>query len=115
MREPQEGIHKEKKSFKFMKRVLLIFICKLFFKANVSLAYSADHLRIHYQKPFYIIYIYYTIPNLNEKRQAQIRYHQTNLKEISKVYIKLISGAEFYFNEKNNIFFPKTKKKPSPW
>ena len=106
---------KNQKSTKNRVWLLLFFVFNLLFQTRIALSFSADSVNIRYQKPFYIINIYYTIPNLKEKRQAQIRFHESKRKKIKETYIKIISGADFYFNKKTKVIFREVKKKPTPW
>ena len=106
---------KEKKLLKIIKKIQILVLFFLLGQTRNSLAFSADKVSITHQTPYYFIHISYTIPSLKEKRLAHISFHESNASELEQAYLKLVSGAEFYFRQKNKIYFPKIKKTRTPW
>ena len=90
----------KKNCFSRAKRVLFL---SLLFLTQENFSYTADLVNIQYEKPFYFIHIYYTMPNLQQARKAHIRFNEIEREKILSTYLKLIEGAEFFFNKQKQF------------
>lgn len=86
----------------------------IFFQSQMLQAFTANKVGWKTkQNGLITLVIEYTIPDLKEKRLAEIDY--ASQKKASEVYGKLVQGADFYFKDAGKIVFQNPEPKPSPW
>ncbi len=81
---------------------------------SVVFGYTANSIKLEMmEKGGYRVYINYTIPEIQEFREAFVEFRSK--KEADDFYNEILQGADFFLKDPEKNRFSPTPKGPRPW